>query len=143
MTISDWSKVKRPIPVPGDLSKPFWDAAKNGVLVMQHCQSCGHWQHPPYPTCTNCVSTDLKFEPVQGKGSIYSYSLMFHAGDQRFAAAVPYACIIVEMDQAKGALIAGNLLGVPYTAVKLGRRVEVTFEKLNDDITLPQFKLAE
>jgi hypothetical protein len=24
----------------------------------------------------------------------------------------------------------------------VGRRVEVVFEKLNDDITLPQFKLA-
>ena len=41
-----------------------------------------------------------------------------------------------------GALLAGNLLGVPYTEAKVGRRVEVIFEKLNDDITLPQFRLA-
>ena len=38
--------------------------------------------------------------------------------------------------------MAGNLLGVPYTEVKVGRRVEIVFEKLNDDITLPQFRLA-
>ena len=28
-----------------------------------------------------------------------------------------------------------------YTEAKVGRRVEVVFEKLNDDITLPQFRL--
>ena len=36
-----------------------------------------------------------------------------------------------------------DLLGVPYTEAKVGRRVKVVFEKLNDDITLPQFMLAE
>jgi uncharacterized OB-fold protein len=142
MTMSDWSKVTRPIPVPNDLTKPFWEAAKQGVLALQRCQSCGHFQHPPYPTCVNCMAIDLKFEPVAGKGSIYAYTIMYHTGDKRFASAVPYASIIVELDAAPGALMAGNLLGVPYTEAKVGRRVEVIFEKLNDDITLPQFRLA-
>ena len=66
----------------------------------------------------------------------------YHTGDKRFASAVPYASIIVELDDAPGALLAGNLLGVPFTEAKVGRRVEVVFEKLNDDITLPQFRLA-
>src|SRR5919106_5189258 len=77
-TISDWSQVTRPIPVPNELTKPFWDAAKQGVLALQRCQACGHFQHPPYATCVNCISTDLKFEPVTGKGAIYSYSIMYH-----------------------------------------------------------------
>ena len=64
--MSDWSKVTRPIPVPNEWTKPFWDAAKRDVLELQRCQSCGHFQHPPYATCTQCVSTDLKFEPVRG-----------------------------------------------------------------------------
>ena len=67
---------------------------------------------------------------------------MYHTGDKRFASAVPYASIIVELDDAPGALLAGNLLEAPYTEAKVGRRVEVVFEKLNDDITLPQFRLA-
>ena len=140
--MSDWSNVTRPIPVPDDLSKPFWDAARKHVLAMQRCQSCGHFQHPPYPTCVNCMSIDLKFEAVEGKGAIYAYTIMYHAGDKRFASAVPYASIIVELDQAPGALMAGNLLGSEYTEAKVGRRVEVVFERLNDDITLPQWKLA-
>ena len=88
------------------------------------------------------MSIDLTFEPVPGKGTIYSYSIMYHTGDKRFAAAVPYASIIVELDAAPGALLAGNLLDVPYTEAKVGRRVEVVFQPLNEDITLPQFRLA-
>ena len=141
--MSDWSKVTRPIPVPDEWSQPFWNAARQGVLALQRCQACGHFQHPPYPTCVECVSTNLKFEPVRGAGAIYTYTIMYHTGDKRFAAAVPYASIIVELDDAPGALMAGNLLGAAYSEAKVGRRVEVTFEKLNDDITLPQFKLAD
>jgi len=140
--MSDWSKVTRPIPVPNELSRPFWEAAKQGVLAMQRCQSCGQRQHPPYPTCVNCMAIDLKFEPVEGKGKIYAYTIMYHTGDKRFAPAVPYASIIVELDAAPGALMAGNLLDAPYTEAKVGRRVEVIFQPLNDEITLPQFRLA-
>jgi uncharacterized OB-fold protein len=142
MTMSDWAKVTRPIPVPNEWTKPFWDAAKRGVLALQRCQACGHFQHPPYATCVNCMAIDLKFEPVTGKGTIYAYTIMYHAGDRRFAAAIPYASIIVELDEAPGALLAGNLLEAPYTEAKVGRRVEVIFQPLNDDITLPQFRLA-
>ena len=140
--MSDWSKVTRPIPVPNDLTKRFWDAAKRGALELQRCQVCRRFQHPPYATCVNCMAIDLKFEPVRGQGAIYAYTIMYHAGDKRFASAIPYASIIVELDDAPGALMAGNLLDAPYTEAKVGRRVEVTFEPLNDDITLPQFRLA-
>lgn len=142
-TMTDWSQVTRPIPVPNEWTKPFWDAAKQGVLMLQRCQACGHFQHPPYATCVTCVSTDLKFEPVTGKGSIYAYTIMYHGGDKRFAPAIPYASIIVELDAAKGALLVGNLLDAPYTEARVGRRVEVVFQKLNDEITLPQFRLAD
>jgi uncharacterized OB-fold protein len=140
--MSDWSKVTRPIPVPNEWTRPFWEAARRGELALQRCQRCGHFQHPPYATCVSCISTELAFEPVRGQGAIYAYTIMYHTGDKRFAPAVPYASIIVELDDAPGAFLAGNLLGAPYTEAKVGRRVEVTFEPLNDEITLPQFRLA-
>ncbi len=140
--MSDWSKVTRPVPVPDEWTRPFWEAAKRHELSLQRCQGCGHFQHPPYAACVQCMGIDLKFEPVAGGGTIYAYTVMYHAGDKRFAAAVPYASIIVELDAAPGALMAGNLLDAPWTEAKVGKRVEVVFETLNDDITLPQFRLA-
>ena len=141
--MSDWSKVTRPVPVPDQWTQPFWDAAKRQSLELQRCQSCRHFQHPPYPTCVNCMSIDLKFEAVGGAGSIYAYTIMYHDGDKRFASAVPYASIIVELDDAPGALMASNLIDAPYTEAKVGRRVEVVFEPLNNEITLPLFRLAD
>mgnify|MGYP002637410185 CR=1 FL=1 len=141
--MSDWSNVTRPIPVPDEWTAPFWQAAKQGVLALQRCQRCQHFQHPPYATCVNCMVNDLAFEPVRGQGAIYAYTIMYHAGDKRFAGAIPYASIIVELDDAPGALLAGNLLEAEYTEAKVGRRVEVIFEPLNEDITLPQFRLAQ
>jgi uncharacterized protein len=140
--MSDWSRVTRPIPVPNEWTKPFWDAAREGVLKLQRCRVCRRFQHPPYATCVTCVSTELAFEPVRGQGAIYAYTIMYHAGDRRFAPAIPYASIIVELDDAPGALMAGNLLEAPYTEAKVGRRVEVVFERLNDEVTLPQFRLT-
>ena len=140
--MSDWSKVTRPVPVPNEWTRPFWEAAKAGELRLQRCQACRRFQHPPYPTCVNCMSIELAFEPVRGEGAIYAYTVMYHAGDRRFASAIPYASIIVELDEAPGALMAGNLLEAPYTEAKVGRRVEVVFEPLNEAITLPQFRLA-
>ena len=143
MTMSDWSQVERPVPAPNPLTQAFWDGARRHEMLFQHCQACGNWQHPPTPTCTNCVSTDLKFEEVTGRGAIYSYTIMYHVGDKRFAAAVPYASVIVELDEAPGVLIAGNLLGVPASEAHVGRRVRVIFEQLTDQITLPQFELDQ
>jgi uncharacterized OB-fold protein len=140
--MSDWSQVTRPVPVPNEWTRPFWEAARRGELALQRCQRCGHFQHPPYATCVNCISTELAFEPVRGQGAIYAYTIMYHTGDKRFAPAVPYASIIVELDDAPGAFLAGNLLEAPYTEAKVGRRVEVIFQPLNDEIALPQFRLA-
>jgi uncharacterized protein len=131
----------------GDAANPGAERVDEAVLGCGEAGRSGtaalpEFQHPPYATCTQCVATDLRFEPVRGTGTIYAYTIMYHTGDKRFASAVPYASIIVELDDAPGALLAGNLLEAEYSEAKVGRRVEVVFEKLNDDITLPHFILA-
>src|SRR5438445_181985 len=120
-----------------DVTLDDTDVAK----LVECCLSRRHFQHPPYAPCTQCVATDLRFEAVRGVGTIYAYTIMYHTGDKRFASVVPYASIIVELDDAPGALLAGNLLEAEYTEAKVGRRVEVVFEKLSDDLSLPQFRL--
>src|SRR3977135_3689148 len=106
--VSDWSRVTRPVPVPNEWTKPFWDAAKREILELQRCQSCGHFQHPPYASCTQCVSTDLKFEAMRRAGATHPDTIMYHSGHKHFASAVPCASISVELDDAPGALMACN-----------------------------------
>jgi len=112
------------------------------VLKLQRCQACRRFQHPPYPTCVNCMAIDLAFEPVSGKGAIYTYTIMYHVGDKRFASAVPTRASS-SSSTTRRVPDAGNLLDAEYTEAKVGRRVEVVFQQLNDEVTLPQFRLAE
>src|ERR1700722_17003692 len=95
--MSDWSKVTRPIPVPNEWTKPFWDAARRNVLELQRCQSCGHFQHPPCAACGRCRGSDLKVERVQGGGAIFAHTILYHPGDKRFASGGPDATIGVEL----------------------------------------------
>jgi uncharacterized OB-fold protein len=141
--MSDWSKVTRPIPVPNEWTKPFWDAAKRGVVELQRCQSCGHFQHPPYATCTQCVATDLKFEAVRGVGTIYAYTIMYHTGDKRFAAAVPYASIIVELDDAPGALVSVRVTDSAGSAVVSSKDVTTTSTLLRPDGITMEFPMGK
>jgi hypothetical protein len=55
---------KKPVPLPDELSRPFWDAAKERRLVIQRCSSCGHYNHPPRRFCDACLAQDLRFEPI-------------------------------------------------------------------------------
>ena len=139
--MSDWDSVDRPVPVPDDLTRHYWQAASNGRLELQCCQHCGKFQHPPQANCSSCMSTDLEFEEVGGKGTIYSYTIMYHSADERFAAAIPYANVVVQLDDAPEVYLVTNLVNAEYTDAKVGKRVELVFEPLGDGVALPQFQL--
>ncbi len=54
--------------VPDELSKPFWDAANEGRLVIQNCKACDRLQHPPAPACSQCGSRDnLEWKEMSGR----------------------------------------------------------------------------
>ena len=139
--MSDWSKVTRPIPVPNEWTKPFWDAAKQGVLALQRCQSCRHFQHPPYATCVNCMGIDLKFEPVSGKGRLYTWSVMHMQSITGFEDRVPYTTLLVELDEQPKLLLLSYMEGRDE-GLQVGQRCEVYFDQV-EDFTLPQFRVLK
>ena len=62
------------IPVPDELSKPFWDAVNEKRLILQHCGACDKLQYPPQQTCQVCNSAaKLTWKEVSGKGHIATY----------------------------------------------------------------------
>lgn len=138
------AKPTRPIPIPTPLTQPYWDAAKERKLVIQRCQDCWTYFHPPTPNCLECYSTNLAFEPVSGKGRILARTIMYDPRIRGFGEdVVPFAVIVVELDEQPRLLVVANLLEVPADEAKIGRRVEVDFEPIGEGFVLPQFRLAE
>lgn len=127
----------RPLPLPDPETAFFWEATARGVLEILRCQKCGTWVHYPKPACWNCSSGDLKPEPVSGRGTVYSYTVT-HQDVPGYTA--PFAVVIVELEEQKGLRMVSNVVDVPPDDVRIGMPVEVTFQKVADDVTLPMFK---
>lgn len=132
----------RPRPVPDEYSRAFWDGAANGILVLQRCRSCGHFIHPPFPECTDCRSGDLGFEAVRGTGTIFERVIVESPVVVGFEDAVPYACLLVELDEQPRLLMAGNLVDAAPEEALVGRRVRTVFRAEADGFVLPQFALT-
>ncbi|NKC10984.1 MAG: DNA-binding protein [Gammaproteobacteria bacterium] len=133
------SDPKRPVPVPTPETQHFWDGTKEGELRLQRCGSCSHIYFPPRPFCPECGSRAVCVFAASGKGTLYSY-IINHLPTPGFEP--PFAVAVVELEE--GPRMMSNILDCPPTpaALQLDMALEVTYEKLNEDITLPQFKPA-
>jgi len=133
----------RPLPVPNDLNRPFWEATSQGRLDIQRCQKCGTYFHPPLPFCDICDGRDLRFETVSGRGTIYTFTRVRANRMPAFAEATPYAYVEVELAEQPGAFMVCNMSSTPYERLRVGAPVRVTFVDIGDGIMLPDFELAE
>jgi uncharacterized OB-fold protein len=132
----------RPLPVADDLTRPFWDAAREGRLAIQRCAQCRTYFHPPVPRCDVCESPELQFETVSGRGVIYSFTRLHASRLEAFAAAGAYALVSVELAEQPWLLLTCNMNETEPAAITIGAPIEVTFVQIGDGVVLPDFKLA-
>lgn len=116
-------------PVPNDLDRPFWDACNEDRLLLQHCTRCDRFQHPPEPACDSCGSADqLAWRPVAGRGTIYSYGVVYDTPIASLQGDQPYNVAVIALDEAPGINMMSHLPGTPGDEVPIGAPVTVLFE---------------
>ena len=132
----------------------YYEAARQHKLVMKQCSACNLIRFPPGSGCPWCMSLDWTWQEVSGKGTIYSYEIIVHAIQPGFRDFAPYAVVVVELDEQRGrpteqegVRLVGNLLDAQFLPeaeanVAIGKRVEVIFQDIDEEFTLPQFKLS-
>jgi uncharacterized protein len=127
----------RPQPTPE--TQHFWDGTRHGELRLQRCDACGRTYFPPRPFCPTCASRSVTVFAASGKAILYSY-VIHHRPVPGFTP--PYAIAVVEL--AEGPRMMTNIIDCPQTpeALPLDMPLEVVFEKLDDEITLPLFRPA-
>lgn len=131
--------VQRPLPQPTRITQPYWDAAREGRLVIQQCAHCKARQFFPREFCTACLSADLDWIECSGKGAVYTYTINRRGAGAAFGERVPYVVAAIDLDE--GVRMMANIVDSPPEAVRIGSRVRVCFERVSDDIALPQFTL--
>ena len=132
----------KPVPVADELTCPFWEAAREGRLMVQRCGACSYYNHPPRSFCDACLSRELSFAPVSGRGRIYSFTVMHQRDVAGFEDEAPFVNIVVELEEQKRLLMVANLPGGEREKVRVGAPVEVCFEKRGEGVVIPQFQLV-
>jgi len=127
------------VPQPSLETKPYWDGCAAGELRLQFCAACADHYFPPRSFCPQCLSRDVEWRAVSGRGRLHSYLINNSFAPPGFD--VPYAIALVEL--AEGPRLMTNILGVDPTpeALVLDMELEVTFEA-RGDMTIPQFRPA-
>ena len=126
----------RPLPVPTPETQHFWDGTKLGELRLQKCDSCATTYFPPRPFCPSCGSKAVSTFKASGKATLHSY-VISHLPAPGFVP--PYAIAIAKLEE--GPKMMCNILDCEQTpeALELDMPLIVKFQKLGQDITLPQF----
>lgn len=133
----------KPVPVPDELSKPFWDACNERRLAVQHCKVCRRFQHPPKKACDKCGSEqDLEFKQVSGRGTVYSYTVMHDTRIRALQPDQPYNIVVVQLEEDAGINMSTNLPGTPVDEVPIGAKVQVEFVEAAPGRLVPEFRVV-
>jgi uncharacterized protein len=125
-----------------DRERAFWSGGANGQLLIEHCDECAHWVHPPTDACPYCGGR-LVARPVSGRGTVFTYTVNFHPYNPDVP--TPFVIALVELVEQSGLRLATNIVDCEPDSVVCGMPVEVRFEQQGagaDAVFVPVFAPA-
>jgi len=132
------SEYKKPVPSPSPETARYWEGCKQHELWLPYCLSCGEHYWYPRPFCPRCFSWETEWRRASGKGTLYTYSIQYRPQAPGFEP--PYVTAIVQL--AEGPRMLTNLVEIePEPAnLRCDMPVEVVFEDVSDEISLPMWR---
>ena len=128
------------IPTIDAASAPYWEAAKQGELLIAQCAACGKVHHYPRPFCPFCWSTEVHWEEASGRAVLYTYSIVRRNDLAPFTERVPYVAGIVEL--AEGPRVMTDIVEADFDDVHIGMDLQATFVEIADGVTVPMVRPA-
>ena len=131
------------VPVLDEHNRAYFTA---GELMVQSCRACAHAQHPPEDVCRSCGSHDVAPRASRGRGRVESVIVVHRAVHPALKDRVPYAVVLVSLDDAPGVNLVGNVRGAKPHDIAIGARVRVVFEEVThpdggERLLIPQWEL--
>lgn len=134
----------KPIPdVEDPVSKPFWEAAREGRFILPRCTNCNrvHWY--PRLMCPHCHSMEIEWILASGRGRIHTFAVQ-HRAFGGWADEVPFVTAYIDLNE--GDRMFTVLRGVDATkpeTIKIGAPVQVEFEEANEKTCIPFWRVVE
>jgi uncharacterized OB-fold protein len=131
-----------PAPVVNADSRPYWEGARQGKLLLQRCGDCGTLRFFPRYLCTACGSDRTEWAEASGRGTVHSFTIVHRAAFPEFQARTPYVVALVDLEE--GPRMMTNIVGDDALAVSIGDAVVVEFEaRGTDGAKVPQFRRSD
>jgi uncharacterized OB-fold protein len=129
------------LPVIEAESRPYWDAAADGRLLIRSCRACGEVHHYPRPFCPACWSDDVEWVEASGAATLYTWSVVRRNDVVPFDQLVPYVPAVVDL--AEGPRMMTNVVDIDPDDLTIGMNLMVTFRQQDDTLTVPVFSPAD
>jgi uncharacterized protein len=138
-----WFPKSMPVPAASRDTLGWWQAAAEHRLVVQRCDGCGRYRHPPSPTCPSCHSWSSSWVDHPGTGTIYTFTVVHQAFLGDLADLVPYVVAVVDLSGPVGTRLVTNIVDADPADVAIGAAVELVFEDMGPDLALPRARLID
>lgn len=130
--------------VPDDLTRPFFEAANEGRLVIQNCTACDRLSFPPRAACDACGSgASMEWKQMSGRGRIYNYGVVYDCPVATLKEDLPFNLAAIMLDEDPGILMYSHLPGVPPDEVPVGGAVQVIFEATANGQKVPEWQVVD
>ena len=131
----------KPLPVLQGLAGEFYGWCAKDELRFQRCTGCRAWRHVPREMCAGCGSMQWEWAPSSGRGRVFTWTTTAVPLHPAFKDAAPYAAVVVEMDE--GVRIVSEVTDCAPEALEFDMPVEVVFDPVTPEVTLPKFRRSE
>ncbi|MED5261142.1 MAG: OB-fold domain-containing protein [Myxococcota bacterium] len=132
--------VPKPLPVLEGFAKEFYEGCQRGELLFQCCETCGTWRHVPRELCADCGSWEWAWKASSGRGKVFTWTVIARPLHPAFAEDVPLAAVVVELEE--GVRLLSHVVDCPPEELEMEMPVEVSFDPITEDVTLPRFRRA-
>jgi len=129
--------VRFDLPAPDPETQPFWDAAREGRLLVKRCADCGEAHFYPRPFCPYCWSKRVEWEDASGRATLYTWSVVRSNDLPPFHERVPYVAAVVDL--AEGPRMMTNIVECDFDRLEVGMDLTADFHDVGDDVTIPVF----
>ncbi|WP_235959216.1 Zn-ribbon domain-containing OB-fold protein [Nocardioides acrostichi] len=126
-------------PMVGLDSTYFWEGTLADQLRLQRCNNCGALRHPPGPACPDCGALDRGFVVAAGTGTVFSFVVHRHPPipDKE----LPILLALIDLDE--GVRMVGEVVDLAPEELRIGLRLQVGFNRIDDELALPVWRKAE
>ncbi len=126
------------LPAPDPETRPFWDAARAGRLLIKRCLDCGRTHFYPRPFCPFCWSEHVEWLEASGRATLYTWSVVRRNDLPPFPDRVPYVAAVVDLDE--GPRMMTNVVDCDFDQLEIGMPLEVLYRQIDADVTTPVFR---